>query len=100
VVAKLTAQALDGSRRRQPGRAPSCVALAKPPAAIPQGFAFSSLTVCSLAFVDGVTIAQAAQVVVTLANGKTVHTRLQLFRPLDSSKTFATSRLKFPMGYG
>jgi hypothetical protein len=60
-----------------PPRSPNCAALSIPrvvlPPGFPHGFAFSSLTVCPLAFVDGLTVAQAAQVVVTLSGGKTVH---------------------------
>jgi hypothetical protein len=44
------------------------------PASFPHGFAYTTLTVCPLAFIDGMTTSQANQVVITLDNGKTVHT--------------------------
>jgi hypothetical protein len=64
------------------------------PPSFPHGFAFASLGVCPLAFVDGVTVKQAAQVTVTLANGKTVRTAALLPPPrLDQGVRYFAAQI-------
>jgi hypothetical protein len=64
--------------RVRPPLSPNCAYFpplpATAPPSFPHGFAFSGLGVCPMAYVAGVTVKQATQVTVTLANGKTVGT--------------------------